>query len=338
MATIADVAKHAGVGLGTVSRVLNGSPKVRPSTRERVLAAIDELDYRPNPLARGLSLGRSHTLGVVVPFFTHPSAIERLRGVDAALVGSRYDLVLFNVSSPEHRDEHLAALTRRDRADGLLVMSLPLPAADIERITSAGMPIVLVDSRGEGVPAVVVDDVAAGRLATEHLVALGHRRIAFIGDDPDNPFGFTSSAARERGYEQVLARHGIEHRPELVRHGPHDRDVASGLAADLLAEPDPPTAVFASSDVQALGVLNAASAAGRRVPHDLSVIGFDDVDLSAYAGLTTVRQPLFDSGYLGARLLLDELQGVDRPAPEEHELPVELVERTTTAAVAGVPT
>jgi DNA-binding LacI/PurR family transcriptional regulator len=333
MPTIADVAAHAGVGLGTVSRVLNASPKVSEATRARVLDAIEILGYRPNPLARGLSLGRCQTVGVVVPFFTHASAVERLRGVVAALDESRYDLVLFNVESPVHRDEHLGALTGRDRADGLLVMSLPVPARELNRLRGAGVPVVLVDATAEGVPTVFTDDLDGGRLATQHLVDLGHRSIGFLGDDPDNPFGFTSSTWREAGYRAVLDRAGIEWRPELVRHAPHDRTVAQALAAELLARPAPPTAIFASSDVQATGVLAAAAAAGRRVPEDLSVIGFDDIEVSTYVGLTTIRQPLFDSGYLGGRLLLEALARPPGEAVEAtaHRLPLELVERRTTA-------
>jgi DNA-binding LacI/PurR family transcriptional regulator len=193
------------------------------------------------------------------------------------------------------------------------------------------VPVVLVDTRGSGVPAVVTDDVAGGRLATAHLVDLGHRSIAFMGDDPKNTFGFTSSAQREQGYAEVLQAAGISYRPELVRHGAHDRTIAEGLAAELLAEPDPPTAVFASSDVQATGVLAAAAARGLAVPKDLSVIGFDDIELSTYVGLTTVRQPLRESGQLGARLLLEAVSG-DALAPIEHLLPLSLVERSTTAA------
>jgi DNA-binding LacI/PurR family transcriptional regulator len=330
MATIADVAKHAGVGLGTVSRVLNGSPQVRPATRDRVLDAIAALDYHPNPLARGLSRGRCQTLGVLVPFFTHASAVERLRGVVAALDESRYDLVLFNVESPVHRDEHVASITGRDRTDGLLVLSLPLPPAELHRLVSVGVPVVLVDARGAGVACVVSDDVAGGRMATEHLVALGHRSIGFLGDEPANTFGFTSSAQREHGYATVLAESGLPYQPELVRHGAHDRLVAERLAGDLL-DRAAPTAVFASSDVQATGVLAAAAARGIRVPEDLSVVGYDDIELSAYVGLTTVRQDLFESGRLGARLLLDAVAGRN-PDPVEHELPLSLVERRTTAA------
>lgn len=330
MATIADVAKHAGVGLATVSRVLNGSPKVRDDTRARVLSAIELLDYRPNPLARGLSRGRCQTLGVVVPFFTHASAVERLRGVVAALDESRYDLVLFNVASSLHRDQHLASLTGRDRADGLLVMSMPIPPRDLERLTTLGIPVVLIDARGRGVPAVVSDDVTGGRMATEHLVTLGHRAIAFIGDEPKNSFGFTSSAQREHGYAAVLDDAGIPFRAELVRHGAHDRDIAQRLANELFDEPDPPTAVFASSDAQAMGVLAAAAERGMRVPDDLSVVGFDDIELAAYIGLTTVHQQLFESGELGARLLLRAVSG-DVPPPVDHELPLSLVERSSTA-------
>lgn len=335
MATIADVARHAGVGLGTVSRVLNHSPQVRDETRARVQAAIDALEYRPNPLARGLSLGRGHTVGVIVPFFTHASAVERLRGVVQGLEHSAYDLVLFNVASPFHPEEPFHALTGPHRADGLLVMSLPAPAHDLERLRRAGVPVVLVDSHGDAATVVRTDDRVGGRLATEHLVGLGHRRIAFIGEDPGNSFGFTATVDRERGYRDVLLDEGLPLRDNWVRHGPHDHGVAQRTAEDLLALAEPPTAVFASSDVQALGVLAAAAERGLRVPQDLSVIGFDDIELSSYAGLTTVRQPLYESGRLAARLLLDVLEGRAEPEPREHRLELELVERTTTSPPGG---
>jgi LacI family transcriptional regulator, galactose operon repressor len=336
--TIADVAAHAGVGAGTVSRVLNDSPRVSKPTRARVLAAIADLDYRPNPLARGLSRGRCQTLGVVVPFFTHASAVERLRGVVAALDGSRYDLVLFNVESPVHRDEHFATLTRRDRADGLVIMSLPPPATSLERLAAAGVPTVLLDTRGPGVPSVVTDDVQGGRLATHYLLELGHRRIAFLGDDPDNPLGFSSSPAREQGYREIMAEAGLAVTPADVCHGPHVRRVARELADRLLCSADRPTAVFAASDTQALGVLEAARTAGLDVPADLSVVGFDDVEVSGYAGLTTVRQPLFESGRLATEVLLESLDAEVPLGESVHRLDLELVVRSTTApAPSAVP-
>lgn len=335
MATIADVASEAGVGAGTVSRVINNSPRVRPETRAKVMAAIERLDYRPNPLARGLSRGRCQTLGVVVPFFTHASAVERLRGVVAALDGSRYDLVLFNVESPVHRDEHFASLTRRDRADGLLVTSLPPPDWGLERLAKAGLPVVLLDTRSPGVPAVITDDVQGGRIATRHLLSLGHERVAFIGDDPENAFGFTSSGDREIGYRETMEDAGAEIREGDVRHGPHVRTVARRLAEELLARRDPPTAIFAASDTQALGVLEAVRAAGLRVPEDISVVGFDDVEVSNYAGLTTVRQPLYESGFKAATLLLEALRADGPIAPLQIELELDLIVRSTTGPPAA---
>jgi len=330
MVTIADVAKMAGVGAGTVSRVLNDSPRVKATTRAKVMAAIEALDYRPNPMARGLPRGRCQTVGVVVPFFTHASAVERMRGVVAGLESSRYDLVLFNVESPAHRDEHFASLSRRDRADGLLVTSIPPPEGSLDRLAAAGVPVVLLDARGDSVPAVVTDDVEGGRIATQHLLALGHERIAFIGDAPDNPFGFTSSRDRERGYVEAMAMGGVRERPGYVCHGPHVRSVARRLTEGLLALEEPPTAIFAASDTQALGVLEAVRSAGLRVPRDLSVVGFDDIEVSGYAGLTTVQQPLYESGRKAISLLLEALEG---PLPQiEHELPLELIVRETTGA------
>jgi DNA-binding LacI/PurR family transcriptional regulator len=173
---------------------------------------------------------------------------------------------------------------------------------------------------------VSIDDVEGGRMAVEHLVGLGHRRIGFIGDDEDNPFGFTSSARRRLGAETAAAAAGAE---LLVRRGPHGGQQARRMAAELLALDEPPTAVFAGSDRQALGVLEAAADAGLDVPADLSVVGFDDVEVARYAGLTTVAQPLEESGERGAKLLLGTLEGVPGGA---ERLSLRLIVRRTTAA------
>ena len=266
-----------------------------------------------------------------MPFFTHASAVERLRGVVAGLDGSRYDLVLFNVEAPAHRDEHLASLTGRARADGLLVLSLPVPARDLVRLGRARIPVVLVDGVGRGVASVTTDDSEGGRMAAQHLVDLGHRAVGFVGDEPRNSLGFTSSAARESGYEDVLRRARLSTARRLRRYCPHDREAARTVATDLLRRSaHRPTAVFASSDTQATGVMAAAEDLGLRVPHDVSVIGFDDIELSRHVGLTTVRQPLFDSGRLGVELLLSAVEG-DPPPPRRHQLPLELIPRATTA-------
>lgn len=326
--TIARVAAEAGVGVGTVSRVLNGSPSVSEDTRRRVLEAIAALDYQPSAVARALSTGRTHAVGVVAPFFTQPSVIERLRGISPALAASDYQLVLFDVERTAQRRETFRSLAVRGRVDGVLSISLAPSEREAARLEAAGTPIVLVDREHDALPAVTVDDVEGGRLAAEHLLGLGHRAIGFVGDDEDNPFGFDSSARRRMGFEAALADAGVPLREDWSMRGPHGREAGRTSGAALLAGDERPTAIFASSDVQAIGVLEAARAAGVAVPADLSVIGFDDIEAAAYAGLTTITQSLEESGALGAALLLRAMAG--EPA-QGHRLPLAVVERRTTA-------
>jgi DNA-binding LacI/PurR family transcriptional regulator len=328
--TIQDVARAAGVGVGTVSRVLNESPLVSDATRARVQEVIDDLGYRPSSLARALSLGRTSTVAVIVPHFTRPSVVERLRGLAEIVKGSEYELVLFDVENPEQREERFVMASRADRAAGLVIVSLSADPDEIDRMAALSVPAVFLDRHVEGLPDVHIDDLAGGRKATEHLLGLGHRRIAFVGDDDRAGLGFTSSDDRLAGYRRALAGAGVDFDAALTRVGPPTREAAHRLTADLLELDSPPTAVFAVSDLQAFGVIEAARERGLDVPADLSVMGFDDIDVSVYLGLTTVRQPLYESGRIAAEMLLDLLGGTDDP-PAGVELPTELVIRKTTA-------
>lgn len=332
--TLNDVAVRAGVSKATASRVLNGSSAVDPRTRDRVLAAMAELDYTPSTLARRLSFGRTLTISVVTTFLTRPQAAERLRGVDAVLSDSEFDLVIYNVETVDKRDQYLRGLASAQRADGLLVISLPLRSEDAERLSSAAIPVVVIDAHApavEGLPHVVGDDIAGGEAATRHLLELGHRRIGFLGDEFENPFGFTSSRHRSIGYERALEAAGESVRPDLVALGAHSRYEARELAARILARDDRPSAIFAASDTQALGVISAAHEAGLRVPDDLSVIGYDDIEMADYLELTTVRQRLFESGRIGAEMLLREIRARSETPPAAMLRP-EVVVRGTTSA------
>ena len=327
--TIARVAEEAGVGVGTVSRVLNGSPSVSADTRRRVLEAIATLDYQPSPAARALSTGRTNAIGVVAPFFTQPSVIERLRGVSHTLANEGYQLILHDVERADQRRDLFRALAVRGRIDGLLAISLAPTEREARRMQRAGVPIVLLDRAHPTLPCITIDDVEGGRLAAEHLLALGHRRIAFLGDEEANLFGFDSSAHRREGFEAALAAAGVQPPPpDWVMRRPHGRDAACGAAAELLAHGPRPTAVFASSDVQAIGVLEAAQTAGVPVPEQLSVIGFDNVEAAGYTGLTTIAQPLEEIGSLGADLLLRAVSG--EPV-QSRRMPLAIVERGSTA-------
>ena len=315
------------MGVGTVSRVINGSASVSEATRRRVLDVVAELGYEPNATARALSTGRTRSVGVIAPFFTRPSVIERLRGVAPMLAAAGYQLVLFDVERPEQRDGVFRSVI--GRVDGLLSISLAPSQADQRRLAAAGIPVVLVDQAHDALPSVTVDDVEGGRLATNHLLELGHRQIAFAGDTVDGVHGPAASSRRCVGYQRALGDAGQPVRSELVKLRPHGREAAA-IAADLLALESPPTAVFAASDLQALAMLDALEGLGARVPDDLSVVGFDDVELARYAGLTTVAQPLEDSGTRGAEILLSALEGEEVLQAREH-LPLELVVRGTTA-------
>jgi DNA-binding LacI/PurR family transcriptional regulator len=330
--TIRDVARRAGVSLATVSRALNGSPLVSEETKRRIVAVAEELDFAPSLSARRLSLGKTQTITVVVSFLTRPQAAERLRGIDAALADSEFDLLIYNVETVEKRNQYFQTLPLRQRTDGVIVVSLPPPDEDARRLERSGVPIVFIDARENtaGLPRVLGDDVAGGELATRHLLDLGHRRIGYVGDAFDNPFGFTSSRDRFEGYRRALDDAGIGAVDGFVALGAHGRYEARDLAARMLAQPDRPTAIFGASDTQALGILAAAQDLGLHVPDDLSVIGYDDIEACDFVGLTTVRQHLFDSGRQGADLLMAEIAQRSQTAPEIVIQP-DIVRRRTTA-------
>ena len=316
--------------MGTVSRVLNGGNNVRETTRDRVHEAIDELGFRPSPAARALSRGRASTIGVTAPHLTRPSVVERLRGVVETLGTSTYDLGLATVESGEQRAHRIADLCQRDRVDGAIIISLAPTDSEADRLIDIGVPTVVVDAVAPRFPSIVIDDVQGGRLATEHLIGLGHTRIAFLGDSPEKGFNFTSSKDREHGYIAAMADAGLKIQDSWIVLGEHDRAVAAELSQALFALRTRPTAIFASSDTQALGVLEAARAAGLSVPTDLSVVGFDDLEIASFAGLTTVRQPLFESGRRAAELLLALVADPTAAPAHPITLDLQLVPRETT--------
>jgi DNA-binding LacI/PurR family transcriptional regulator len=333
---IAEVAAAAGVSVGTVSRVLNESPNVREHTRRRVAEVMKSLNYRPSRLAESLSRGQTRTVVILVPFLTRPSVTERLAGAIGVLDGEGFDTVVRNVETVGQRDRHLAALTTRHEADGAVVVSLRLNGEHLAALRSGNVPLAMVDTEAPGVPCTVVDDIMGGSMATEHLINLGHRRIGFVGDSPDD-LGFVSTRRRLLGYRRTLSRHRLEYDPAIIRLGRHSASVAAAMAQEMLDLPSPPTAIFAGSDTQALGVLAAADKSGHSVPDDLSVIGYDDIESAALLGLSTVHQPLAESGARGARRLCALIRG-QLVRPLREELPLSVVARTSSAmyAVAGV--
>jgi LacI family transcriptional regulator len=311
--------------------VLNGSPQVREETRQKVLDAIQELNFNPNVAARQLSGGKTFTIGVVSPFFTFPSFVERLAGIQDVLDMSSYELVLYSIRSPEQTQRRLNALINQNRADGLIVLSLPFDEEQVQ-IEARMLPIVVINDNDKVTtyPRIVIDNIEGGRLATQYLIERGHRDIGFIGDWIDNPFGFTSTRDRFDGFKQALTEAEFAVNPDWCRFGGHSQAAARHDAHTILSAPQRPTALFVSTDTLAMGALAAANDLGLRVPDDAAVIGFDDIQAASYINLTTVRQQLFRSGQLAAQYMLDWLKE-SRVQPDHWytKLPLDIVERST---------
>ena len=331
--TIEDVARLAGVGLGTASRALSDRPGVAPATRQRVLAAAERLGYRPSAVARAFSRRRTHTLELLVPLFTRPFFVEVLRGVEAALADTDYALVLRTVERARDRDQVFAACCLPGRADGVLIVCMQPTARLVERLGDTGLPVVLVDVEHPGLASVVVDHAAGAALAVRHCIELGHQRIALI-DRPQDPFGPVALSPRQHGYRTALVEAGLDRPAAYERVVAFSPEAGAAALAELLALPRPPTAVVAGSDTQAIGMLEAARKHGLRVPEDLSIVGYNDIELAPFLGLTTVRVPMQALGRQGAAVLLDAL---DRPGPPPPtiRLPTELVVRQTCAPPGG---
>jgi LacI family transcriptional regulator len=331
--TIRDVARKAGVSPGTVSRAINNSPLVNEETYRRIMEVVEELNYTPNLIARRLSIGKTLAVAVIVPFFTYPSLAERLNGAVSSLSQSPYDLVIRDIETPEQRYAGFEDILRRGRVDGALIISVPILDKETAQFINSGFPIVLIDTDHPALNMfhrLTVDDVAGGQVATEHLLQLGHTKIGFVGDLIDNPFHFTSSRDRYFGYRQALEAAGIPFRPEYYSEDRHGRHKARQQAKKMLSLSDPPTAIFAATDLQAVGVLEAARELGWHVPQDLSVVGYDDVEMADIVGLTTMHQMLFESGQRGVELLLETLEN-PQMEPVHEVLPTELVVRGSTA-------
>jgi DNA-binding LacI/PurR family transcriptional regulator len=325
VATIEDVAREAGVGVGTVSRVLSGHPRVAPKTRARVQAAIERLGYRPSRAAQALARGRSHTIEVIAPLLTRYYYFEILRGVLGALAETNYLLNIRVLERPADRDRAFAEVDRRGHPDGLLVVRVRPTGELVARLARARVPVVLLDAAHPDVAGVEVDHYAAAAAMAAHLLTLGHRRIALV-DRVDDPFDQAVLNSRRQGYRDALARAGVRHRPEYEPAAEWSAEGGATALDALLALPEPPTAVFAGGDTLAIGVLDRARQRGLAVPGDLAVCGYGDIELARFLGLTTVRVPMRTMGRRGAERLMAAIE--DRAlAPAHERLPTELVVR-----------
>jgi len=331
MVSIDEVARAAGVSAATVSRALSGRGQVSPTTRERVSAVARELGYTVSSAASSLATGRTRCIGVIVPFIDRWFFNSVVSGISDALTRAGYDLILYNVSSdPDARRMIFESVIHRRRVDGMIAVSLELAPDEAAQLARLDIPAIAIGGPSENLPALAIDDLALGRLATDHLVALGHRRIAHLGGDPAFDLDFHIPTRRRQGYEQSLEAAGLPVEPALYAQA--DFTVESGYhaAKQLLGRPDARmTALFAASDEMAIGAILAARDLGYLVPRDLSVVGIDGHSLSEFFGLTTVDQFPTRQGERAVEAIVAELDGLPMAA---GELPFELIVRSSTAA------
>lgn len=327
--TIKDVAAKVGVSSQTVSRVLNQRPDVASTTREKVLQAMTDLNYRPSGIARSLRLKSTGTLGLIVPDSSNPFFAELGRAIESAAFENGYSLMLCNSDGKLEREALYLDVLIQKQVDGLIFVAANR-SSRLHLAIHSGLPMVLVDRDIDGgaFDTVLTDNVEGGRIATSYLISLGHERIGCIS----GPSGLPTSKARLQGYRRALEEHKIPFAKELVVPGDFRYQGSYRIMRRLLSLPTPPTAVFATNDLMAVGSIACALSSGLRVPEDISVIGFDDIPLASFLNprLTTVSQPRSEMGKLAVTMLLERLENPNLP-PRRYVLPVNLVERESCA-------
>ena len=336
--TIRRLAEVSGVSIGTVSRALNGYADVNPETRERIMRLARELDYTPAAAARSLKTQRSHVIGVFLetgeghPDLQHPFFHEVLVGLKNAIGSGGYDLLLFAAENPGngYGTHSYLKRSRHHNTEGVVLMGTDPEDPEVRRLVRSEMPTVGVDVALEGPSTtyVISDNVDGASRAVRHFHSIGHRRIATITGMLDTRTG----SDRLRGYRQALQACGLAYRDEYVAYGDFYVESGRRAMADLLSLDEPPTAVFAASDMMALGAIRAVGDAGLNVPADVSVIGFDDIQLADHMNppLTTVRQDKAGLGAAAGSALVRLIDGEPDDVTESTVLPVELVRRGST--------
>jgi LacI family transcriptional regulator len=339
--TIYDLAHEAGVGIGTVSRCLNDHPNVSPQTRAKVLAAAKRLNYQPHAQAQRLASRRTNTISVIIPSFTNYFFVQVLQGVQDQAADSGFDLILYGVSHPVQIDQYLRRSLHRGHVDGVLFFSMKLPEAHAARFEQMRLPLVLVDAYHPLFDSIRVQNREGALAATRHLIGLGHKSIAMINAS----LSTQPAQERQEGYRMALEEAGIPFCMDRViigeagKNDGFNREAGRDSMQQLLARntgPDKATAVFIASDVQAIGALEMTRASHVRVPEDLAIVGFDDIELAQYAELTTMRQPMYEMGQLAMEKLMRRMKDPGAPATLTSFLPSLILRRSCGATLQGL--
>jgi DNA-binding LacI/PurR family transcriptional regulator len=327
--SIKDIARLARVSHSTVSRALRGSPLVNPETAEKIRRLAAEACYTPSAAARSLVTRRSNSIGIVVTNIADPFAACVVGGIEELATERGFSVFLANSGGDAEREMKVVRSFSERRVDGIVVTSSRVGALHMAMLSEMEVPVVLLNNQhpSEFAHSVMIDNVASSAALTRHLISLGHRRIAYIGDR----FGHQSDTERRAGFEQAMAEAGLSVDAKLIEYGGGRAEGAAEPMARLLDLANPPTAVFCYNDMTALGALVEVRARGLRVPDDLSMAGFDDLPIIQYLDppLTTVRQPMYQMGRMAMEILLELMEGKTR-AHDTH-VAGELMVRGSTA-------
>ena len=332
MSTIRDVAKLAGVSTATISRVINSPKTVREKTREKVTQAMKTCNYKYNALARGFVTKQSNTIGLIIPTINNPVFAESTRGVQDYANHQKIQVILGNTYYQYDLEESLVETLREKQVDGLIITTTNPRGAILKNLLDEGFPFVLLYSTVKKGPlsAVGIDNYKGGYRATEHLVKLGHDRIGMVAGNFSRS---DRSFHRWHGYRQCLKNHGIPYDKDLLAQTDYSLTGGKDSVKKLLFLQNPVTAVFCSNDYLALGAMKGARELGLNLPTDLSIVGFDDIQIASYVipELTTIRQPAYEMGKLGARLLFQRIGNQSNPVQLMLESSLIVRESTTRA-------
>ncbi len=331
MVTIKDVAREAGVSVGTASQALRGSAVVRETTRRRVLAVATRLRYQPSALARGLVTRRTHTVGLLISDIANPFFIRAVRAVEDGAQENGYTVILCNTDEDPAKETQYLRVLMEKRVDGIILATTAASRQTVREVRWRRIPLVLFDRALPGVAAdtVTVDGVLGGRLATQNLLSLGHQRIAII----HGPLVRSTGVERLQGYRLALQAAGIRPDPALIREGNFKQDSGRALAREVLDLASPPTALFCTNNLMTVGALQTILERGLRIPADLSLIGYDDMEwwTLTHPPLTTVGQPVYELGREAMRLLLVQIGREGRRRPQRVVLKPALILRDSCA-------
>lgn len=327
-ATIYDVADKAGVSISTVSRFLNDPGKVAEATGARIRDAMDALSYIRQGNAGSRRSRRPGRIGVLAPFFPAPSFVERMQGMTSTFHEADCEMLVYSIDSPEQLNNLVRAGFLTKRLDGIIVMAMLLDEANARHLHRAGLQVVLIEQHSPLFCCIECDNIKGGALAADYFISRGYDSFGYIGQNFPLPYSLQPSELRIKGYSDALRAAGLSLPPEYVRLGDVSFEGGYRMALDLLSGRDRPRAVFAMSDLQAFGVMKAARKLGLRMPADVAIVGFDDIEAADYMELTTISQSLKESGRLASELLLGRIAEPDRPL-RNIQLRVSVVERST---------